>query len=69
MKRIETSCVKTIVLRTIFSCSLSSIAYAESPTVLQDVKLGFGADMGLGITAQMGKFNGFFGNSKGAKII
>ncbi|MBL4797381.1 MAG: hypothetical protein JKY50_08200 [Oleispira sp.] len=62
MKRIKTSYVKRIVLSTILSCSLGSIAYAESPTALQGVKLGFGADMGLGITAQMGKFNGFFGN-------
>jgi hypothetical protein len=29
---------------------------------LQGIKLGFGYDLGLGLTAQTNKFNGFIGN-------
>ena len=60
MMRIKTSYVKTMVLSAICACSLTSVAYAED--ALQGVKIGFGTDMGLGLAAQMGKYNGFLGN-------
>lgn len=56
MKRIKSNSIKAIVFSSICACALSSTASAEG------VKIGFGTDMGLGIAAQMGKLNGFFGN-------
>ncbi len=60
--RIETSHVKTLLLSTLCACSLSSVTYAEEANALQGIKIGFGADMGLGVAAQMGNYNGFLGN-------
>ena len=62
MKRIQNNYLKTMVMSAICACSLTSMVYAEDTNALQGIKIGFGADMGLGITAQMGKYNGFFGN-------
>jgi hypothetical protein len=44
------------------TCLLNSAASAESNSVLQGIKLGFGYDLGLGLTAQTNKFNEFIGN-------
>jgi hypothetical protein len=58
MKKVKAQYLKTIIFSTVMACSLTSTAYAAN-----GIKLGFGYDMGLGITAQLNKFNGFIGNS------
>jgi hypothetical protein len=62
MKRIKTHYLKAIVFTSIVACLLNPAAYAESNHALQGIKLGFGYDLGLGLTAQTNKFNGFIGN-------
>ena len=62
MKRIKTLYLKAMVLGSICAYSLSPVVHAENTNVLQGVKLGFGYDLGFGMTAQLGQFNGFIGN-------
>ena len=54
--------IKTIALSALCTISLNSAVYAEGTNAIQGVKLGFGYDMGFGVTAQLNKFNGFIGN-------
>lgn len=61
MISIKTISEKLIILSSIVACSLSSLAHADA-NGLQGMKLGFGYDLGLGITGQMGNYNGFVGN-------
>jgi hypothetical protein len=63
MTRINTHYLKAMVFTSMVACLLNSAAYAESNNTLQGIKLGFGYDLGLGLTAQTNKFNGFIGNS------
>jgi hypothetical protein len=62
MKCINTHYLKTLIFMSIVACLLNPAAYAESNNTLQGIKLGFGYDLGLGLTAQTNKFNGFIGN-------
>ncbi len=53
--------IKNITYPVFFAALLSSTAQAdESP--LAGIKLGFGHDLGFGMTGQIGNFNGFIGN-------
>ena len=53
--------IKSFILGSVCALSLCSIAHAdENP--LNGVKLGFGYDLGFGLTGQLGKYNGFIGN-------
>lgn len=61
MKRNKVHYFKSAVLSSIFACSLNA-ANAEEVNSIQGLKLGFGYDMGLGITAQADRFNVFVGN-------
>jgi len=62
MNRSKNTPLKAIVLSSICACLLSTTVTAEEANALQGVKLGFGYDMGFGMTAQLDKFNGFIGN-------
>lgn len=62
MKLTKTNNLKVLALSTIFACSLNTAARAENVNSLEGVKLGFGYDMGLGITAQTQNINAFLGN-------
>ena len=62
MKSIKSNSVKLMMLSSIVACSLTPFAYADGANGLQGIKLGFGYDLGLGITGQMGNLNGFLGN-------
>ena len=62
MNRIKTTASKIIVLSSICACTLSTAVNAEETNALQGLKVGFGYDLGFGMTAQLGKFNGFIGN-------
>jgi len=62
MNSIKTISLKALVLGSICALSLSTTVNAEEANALQGVKLGFGYDMGFGMTAQLDKFNGFIGN-------
>lgn len=51
MKSTKTNNLKVLVLSTCFACSLNTAVYADNINSLEGIKLGFGYDMGLGITA------------------
>lgn len=54
--------LKVLLLSSIITCSLNTAVHAENVNSLEGIKLGFGYDMGLGITAQTKNINGFLGN-------
>lgn len=54
--------LKIMMVSIVCACSFSSTALAENSQALQGLKLGFGYDMGLGITAQDDNINVFLGN-------
>lgn len=62
MKLTKTNNLKVLALSTCFACSLNTAVYADNINSLEGIKLGFGYDMGLGITAQTQNINGFLGN-------
>ena len=62
MNLIKNTYLKSIVLSSICACTLSPAVYAENTNALEGVKIGFGYDLGFGMTAQLDKFNGFIGN-------